>query len=166
MNQDHSNPNQISIPVSTTKPTIIPVTVHDQKEKFFNKIYTPATPNVPTVPTLLNVSNIFGGQPLKSMQPIKPESPKPAIRSSEMLKPTYRPMMKSILIEAFYSLIFTHHIPILMKQGTLMDNTPLINFNSVAQFLTSYIGKVIFFLTIYFTLHYVFLPFIRKIDFP
>ena len=164
MNQDHSNPISISTP--PPKPSIIPVTIHDQKEKFFNKSYTPANPNVSNVPNVLNVSNIFGGQPLKSMQPIKPESPKPAIRSSEMLKPTYRPMMKSILIEAFYSLIFTHHIPILMKQGTLMDDTPLINFNSVAQFFTSYIGKVLFFLTIYFTLHYIFLPFIRKIDFP
>jgi hypothetical protein len=157
MNQDHSNPN----PISTPKPSVIPVIVHDQKEKFFNKTFTNVIPSAP-----ISQPTIFGGQPLKSMQPIKPESPKPAIRSSEMLKPTYRPMMKSILIEALYSLIFTHHIPILMKQGTLMDDTPLINFNSVAQFLTSYFGKIIFFLTIYFTLHYLFLPFIRKIDFP
>jgi hypothetical protein len=53
-----------------------------------------------------------------------------------------------------------------MKNGTLMDETPLINFNSIADFFTSYFGKIIFFLTIYFTLHYIFLPFIRKIDFP
>ena len=87
------------------------------------------------------------------------------IRSTEMLSPSYRPMMKSVFIEALYSLIFTHHIPILMKNGSLLDETPLIRFDSIASFFTSYFGKIFFFLSIYFTLHYVFLPFIRKIDF-
>jgi len=88
------------------------------------------------------------------------------IRSTEMYSPTYRPMMKSIFIEALYSLIFSHHIPILMKHGSLMDETPLINFNSVTEFFLSYFGKIIFFITIYFTLHYFFMPVVRKIEFP
>jgi prolipoprotein diacylglyceryltransferase len=151
MNQDHSNPTP------TPKPSIIPVIIHDQKENFFNKLYTNATAGTGIKQVTIPVT----------IKPIQPETPsKVAVRSSEMLKPTYRPMMKSILIEALYSLIFTHHIPILMKQGTLMDDTPLINFQSIPLFLTSYFGKIIFFLTIYFTLHHIFLPFIRKIDFP
>jgi hypothetical protein len=91
---------------------------------------------------------------------------KDKIRSTEMYSPSYRPMAKSIFIEALYSLIFSHHIPILMKQGALMDETPLINFNSITEFFLSYFGKIIFFITIYFTLHYFFMPFVRKIEFP
>ena len=87
------------------------------------------------------------------------------VRSSEMFSPSYRPMTKNILIEAFYSLIFSHHIPILMKHGTFLDDTPIISFDSVTSFFTSYIGKIVFFLLIYFTLHYFFLPFVRKIEF-
>ena len=91
---------------------------------------------------------------------------KDKVRSTEMFSPSYRPMVKSIFIEALYSLIFSHHIPILMKHGSLMDETPLINFNSITEFFLSYFGKIIFFITIYFTLHYFFMPFVRKIDFP
>ena len=91
---------------------------------------------------------------------------KDKIRSTEMYSPSYRPMVKSIFIEALYSLIFSHHIPILMKQGALMDETPLISFNSIIEFFLSYFGKIIFFIIIYFTLHYFFMPFVRKIEFP
>jgi hypothetical protein len=88
------------------------------------------------------------------------------IRSTEVFSPSYRPMVKSIFIEALYSLIFSHHIPILMKHGSIMDETPLISFNSITEFFLSYFGKIIFFITIYFTLHYFFMPMVRKIDFP
>jgi hypothetical protein len=88
------------------------------------------------------------------------------IRSTEVFSPSYRPMVKSIFIEALYSLIFSHHIPILMKHGSIMDETPLISFNSITEFFLSYFGKIIFFITIYFTLHYFFMPMVRKIEFP
>jgi hypothetical protein len=123
--------------------------------------------NIPTPkPTPISIIISEKSEKIKNSENFNGGSYRQKIRTTEMLSPSYRPMMKSVLIEALYSLIFTHHIPILMKNGTLMDETPLINFNSIADFFTSYFGKIIFFLTIYFTLHYIFLPFIRKIDFP
>ena len=145
MNQDQINP--IPIPNPTQIPTPIAIQIVDKAAKSEK---SDKSEKLPTE----NFFNKFAG------------SYRQKIRTTEMLSPSYRPMYKSVLIEAVYSLIFTHHIPILMKQGTLLDETPIIDFKSVASFLTSYIGKIIFFIVIYTTLHYLFLPFIRKIDFP
>ena len=141
MNQDQINP----IPT----PTPITIKIDDKSDKSDKPIGEDKDKSKSE-----NFNNYFAG------------SYRQKIRTTEMLSPSYRPMYKSVLIEALYSLIFTHHIPILMRQGTLLDDTPLINFTSVASFLTSYLGKIIFFIIIYTTLHYLFLPFIRKIDFP
>jgi len=140
MNQDQQNPIPTPNPISIKIEDKSDKPEKEDKDKNKNKSE--------------NFNNQFGG------------SYRQKIRTTEMLSPSYRPIYKSVLIEALYSLIFTHHIPILMRQGTLLDDTPLINFSSVANFLTSYLGKIIFFVIIYTTLHYLFLPFIRKIDFP
>jgi hypothetical protein len=138
--------NQLNIPKVT--PTQIPTKIPTEIS------ISTQTPNKLPSEKKESFLNNFGGQ-LKNK-----------IRSTEMYSPTYRPMMKSIFIEALYSLIFSHHIPILMKHGSLMDSTPLISINSVTEFFLSYFGKIFFFILIYFTLHYFFMPLVRKIEFP
>jgi hypothetical protein len=140
--------NQLNIPKvnPTPKPTQIPTVVD-----ISISIQTPnKLPDEKKESFLNNLSGQF----------------KDKIRSTEVFSPSYRPMVKSIFIEALYSLLFSHHIPILMKHGAFMDETPLISFNSITEFFLSYFGKIIFFITIYFTLHYFFMPMVRKIDFP
>jgi len=71
------------------------------------------------------------------------------------------PSFRQVLIETFYGILFSHHLPVLMKSGGLVDDTKLIDFNSVPAFFLSYIGKIVFFLITYFLLYYVVMPNIK-----
>ena len=71
------------------------------------------------------------------------------------------PSFKQILIETFYGMVFSHHLPTLMKSGGFVDDTKMIDFDSVPAFFLSYIGKMVFFLTTYILLYYVVMPNIK-----
>ena len=71
------------------------------------------------------------------------------------------PSFKQILIETFYGMVFSHHLPALMKSGAIIDETKMIDFDSVPAFFLSYIGKIVFFLTTYILLYYVVMPNIK-----
>jgi len=71
------------------------------------------------------------------------------------------PSFKQILIETFYGMVFSHHLPVLMKSGAIIDETKMIDFDSVPAFFLSYIGKMVFFLTTYILLYYVVMPNIK-----
>jgi hypothetical protein len=71
------------------------------------------------------------------------------------------PSFKQILIETFYGMVFSHHLPVLMKSGAIVDETKMIDFDSVPAFFLSYIGKMVFFLITYFLLYYVVMPNIK-----
>ena len=58
-------------------------------------------------------------------------------------------------------MVFSHHLPTLMKSGGLVDETKLIDFDSVPAFFLSYIGKIVFFLITYILLYYVVMPNIK-----
>ncbi len=76
----------------------------------------------------------------------------------------YKPSIKSVGIELFYSILFSHHVPSLMRGSGFFGNTKLIDFSSIHGFLTSYIGKIIFFFIVYYILHFFILTLVRKID--
>jgi hypothetical protein len=76
----------------------------------------------------------------------------------------YQPSLKSVGIESLYAILFSHHIPSLMRGGGFFGNTKIIDVSSLVNFLNSYIGKVLFFFITYYTLHYYIFPLIRKID--
>jgi hypothetical protein len=71
------------------------------------------------------------------------------------------PSLRQVLIETFYGILFSHHLPVLMKSGGLIDDTKFIDFDSVPEFFLSYIGKIVFFLITYFLLYYVVMPNIK-----
>ena len=71
------------------------------------------------------------------------------------------PSLRQVLIETFYGILFSHHLPVLMRSGALIDDTKFIDFNSVPEFFLSYIGKLTFFLITYILLYYVFMPNIK-----
>jgi hypothetical protein len=48
-----------------------------------------------------------------------------------------------------------------MKSGAIVDETKMIDFDSVPAFFLSYIGKIVFFLTTYILLYYVVMPNIK-----
>ena len=74
----------------------------------------------------------------------------------------YNPSIKGVIIDVVYSIIFSHHIPALLKHGGFMGNTNILGIDTIADFLNSYIGKIIFFFIIYYTLNFVFIPIIKK----
>jgi len=76
----------------------------------------------------------------------------------------HNPTIKIVLIEVFYVMIFSHHLPNLMKGDGILGNCELINFNSASGFCKSYFGKIIFYMIIFFTLHYIILKYVKKID--
>jgi hypothetical protein len=76
----------------------------------------------------------------------------------------YQPNMKSVGIESLYAILFSHHIPSLMRGGGFFGDIKIIDVSSLINFLNSYIGKVLFFFITYYTLHYYIFPLIRKID--
>ena len=76
----------------------------------------------------------------------------------------YNPNLKSVGIESIYALLFSHHIPALMRGGGFFGDTKIIDVSSFVNFLNSYIGKVLFFFITYYILHYYIFPLIRKID--
>lgn len=77
----------------------------------------------------------------------------------------YKPSMKSVLIETFYSLLFSHHLPTLIKGGGFLGNMSFINFDNLALFLQSYLGKILFYFIVFYLLHFIVIPKFRKIDF-
>lgn len=78
--------------------------------------------------------------------------------------PVNRIPFNNVLIEVFYSIMFSHHIPMIFRQGGFFGNIPIIDFSSISTFFQSYIGKLIFFIIVFSMLHYVVLPRTRKID--
>jgi hypothetical protein len=74
----------------------------------------------------------------------------------------YTPTIKGVIIDVVYSMIFSHHIPSLLKHGGFMGQTNLFGINTVADFLNSYIGKIIFFFIIYYTLNFIVIPIIKN----
>jgi hypothetical protein len=85
------------------------------------------------------------------------------IRSSGLSSSVYyNPSFKSILIETFFGMVFSHHIPVLMKSGGLVDSTKVIEFDSISNFFKSYLGKITFFLVTYTLLYYGFIPLLKK----
>jgi hypothetical protein len=76
----------------------------------------------------------------------------------------HNPTIKVVLIEVFYFMVFSHHLPNLMKGDGLLGNCELININSASGFCKSYLGKIIFFMFIFFILHYIILKNVKKID--
>lgn len=78
--------------------------------------------------------------------------------------PMNRVPFNNVLIEVFYSIMFSHHVPMLFRQGGFFGNIQLIDFSSISSFFQSYIGKVLFFILVFSILHYIVLPRTRKID--
>jgi hypothetical protein len=76
----------------------------------------------------------------------------------------YNPSLKIVLIEVFYSILFSHHLPILFNGGGILGNTDILNFESFPSFFKSYLGKIIFYIIIFYILHFVVLTNIKKID--
>ena len=76
----------------------------------------------------------------------------------------YNPSLKTVLIEVFYSILFAHHLPTMLKGGGILGNTDLINFDSLSEFFRSYIGKIVFYVLIFYLLHFFVLVKIKKID--
>jgi uncharacterized membrane-anchored protein YitT (DUF2179 family) len=76
----------------------------------------------------------------------------------------YNPSLKIVLIEVFYSILFSHHLPLLFNGGGLLGNTDILSFESIPSFFKSYVGKIIFYLIIFYILHFVVLVKIKKID--
>lgn len=76
----------------------------------------------------------------------------------------YQPSMKSVSIESLYAILFSHHIPSLMRGGGFFGDIKIIDVSSLINFLNSYIGKILFFFITYYTLHFYIFPLIRKID--
>ena len=76
----------------------------------------------------------------------------------------YDPSLKTVLIEVFYTLLFSHHLPILFSGGGLFGGTELISFESYSEFFKSYTGKILFYTIIFYILHFIVLTKIKKID--
>jgi hypothetical protein len=74
----------------------------------------------------------------------------------------YTPTIKGVIIDVVYSIIFSHHVPSLLKHGGFMGNTNILGVNSLADFLSSYVGKIIFFFMIYYTLNFLVIPIIKN----
>jgi hypothetical protein len=74
------------------------------------------------------------------------------------------PTIKSVIIEVFYTILFSHHLPTLLKGGGLLGETNIISFDSVTDFFNSYIGKIVFYLLVFFILHFIILKHVKKID--
>ena len=70
----------------------------------------------------------------------------------------------NILIEVFYSMMLSHHVPSMFRHGGFFGQIKLVDFSSIGAFLTSYIGKILFLIIIFSILHYIVLPKARKID--
>ena len=96
---------------------------------------------------------------LPQRSPVSPNN----LQSYQISHPTLNldPSFKQILIETFYGMVFSHHLPALMKSGAIVDETKIIDFDSVPAFFLSYIGKIVFFLTTYILLYYVVMPNIK-----
>ena len=77
----------------------------------------------------------------------------------------YKPSMKNVLIETFYSLLFSHHLPTLIKGGGFLGNINFINTDNLALFLQSYLGRLLFYFIVFYLLHFIVIPKFRKIDF-
>jgi len=75
----------------------------------------------------------------------------------------YTPSFNSVIVEVFYSLLFSHHIPILMKGHGIIGDTVLFDFSSLADFLQCYIGKILFYFLIYMCLHYLIIPSVKSV---
>jgi hypothetical protein len=76
----------------------------------------------------------------------------------------YNPSVRTVLIEVFYGIFFSHHLPTLLKGGGIFGNLHFINFSSIDLFLASYMGKIIFYILVFTILHFIIMPGIRKID--
>jgi hypothetical protein len=74
----------------------------------------------------------------------------------------YTPSIKGVIIDVVYSMIFSHHVPALLKHGGFMGNTNILGINSVADFLNSYVGKILFFFMIFYTLNFIVIPIIKN----
>jgi len=84
-------------------------------------------------------------------------------RIRHIINDTYTPSFNSVIIEVFYSLLFSHHIPILMKGDGLIGDTILFNISSISDFLQCYIGKILFYLLIFTCLHYLVIPSVKSV---
>lgn len=104
------------------------------------------------------MGRFFYRTPIIALPQRSPVSP-----NNVQLQPTLNidPSFKQILIETFYGMVFSHHLPTLMKSGGFVDDTKMIDFDSVPAFFLSYIGKMVFFLTTYILLYYVVMPNIK-----
>jgi len=78
----------------------------------------------------------------------------------------YNPNLKSVFIEFFYAILFSHHIPSLIKGAGFFGDRQFFDISSVSNFFNSYFGKILFFFITYFTLHYYVFTTIRKIKLP
>jgi hypothetical protein len=84
-------------------------------------------------------------------------------RLRHVIDDVYTPSFNSVIIEVFYSLLFSHHIPILMKGDGLIGDTVLFSLSSIQDFLQSYIGKILFYFLIYMCLHYLVIPSVKSV---
>jgi hypothetical protein len=111
------------------------------------------------------MGRFFYRTPIIALPQRSPVSPQRSSVSSNnlQLQPTLHvdPSFRQILIETFYGMVFSHHLPALMKSGAIVDETKMIDFDSVPAFFLSYIGKIVFFLTTYILLYYVVMPNIK-----
>jgi hypothetical protein len=111
------------------------------------------------------MGRFFYRTPIIALPQISPVSPQISQLSPNNIQshPTLNvdPSFKQILIETFYGMVFSHHLPVLMKSGAIIDETKMIDFDSVPAFFLSYIGKMVFFLTTYILLYYVVMPNIK-----
>lgn len=76
----------------------------------------------------------------------------------------YNPSIKTVFIEVFYTMFFSHHLPLIFKRGGFLGGSEFISFDSPIDFFKSYLGKLIFYFLIFYMLHFVILTHVKKID--
>jgi hypothetical protein len=80
-----------------------------------------------------------------------------------VIEDVHNPSFNSVIIDTFYSLVFAHHIPILMRGQGIIGDTKLFDVSSLSDFLQCYIGKILFYLLINLILQYLLIPSVKSI---
>lgn len=73
-----------------------------------------------------------------------------------------KPSLKSVILDSFFMILYIHHLPNIIKNGTMFGSGKLIDLSSVPSFIQSYFGKMFFLFIIFTVFHYIVVPNIRK----
>ena len=74
----------------------------------------------------------------------------------------FNPTLKGVLVDVVYTMVFSYHVPTLLKHGRLIGETEFFKTDSVKDFFSCYVGKILFFFLIFYVLNFVYLPIIKK----